>query len=228
MGWRTQTQVSRTRPRHRMGHVSSPTRDIASTWVLLEGASDVAAVRAVAERVGLRLRDRGIRLVDMGGATNVRHHLHEAAAAPTSPRVIGMCDIKEAGFFVRALRDLPCDVATADDLPRWGFQLCDRDLEDELMRALGPDRVRGVLEGLRLGDRFATFTQQPAWADRDFHEQARRFAGVASGRKEVMAAALATALDPTALPTPLRGLLDDMSTTGPTLRALIGADRTGT
>jgi hypothetical protein len=200
---------------------------VAPTWVLLEGASDVAAVRAVAERSGLTLDDRGVRLVDMGGATNVRRHLRDAARAPTSPRVLGMCDIKEAGFFVRALRDLGCDVASAQALPQWGFQLCNRDLEDELLRALGPVRVRVVLEDLGLTDRFETFTQQPAWVARDFHEQAHRFAGVASGRKELMAEALAVALHPRSLPAPLSGLLDDISSSGPTLASLTATERTG-
>lgn len=199
----------------------------APTWVLLEGASDVAAVRAVAERIGLRLFSARVRLVDMGGATNVRRHLLDAERAPTSPRVLGMCDIKEAGFFVRALRDLECDVTSVDELPRWGFHLCDRDLEDELMRALGPERVRGVLDRLGLTDRFATFTQQPAWSARDFHEQVHRFAGVASGRKEIMAQALAEALDPASVPAPLRGLLDDLSSTGRTFASLRRQDRTG-
>jgi hypothetical protein len=197
------------------------------TWVLLEGASDVAAVQAASERAGLELGDAGVRLIDMGGATNVRRHLLDAARAPTSPRVLGMCDIKEGGFFVRALRELECDVSSVDELPRWGFQLCDRDLEDELMRALGPDGVRRVLDSLRLSGRFATFTRQPAWAARDFHEQARRFAGVASGRKEVMAAALAATLDPEALPSPLRQLLDDLERGGPSFVARRSVGGTG-
>ena len=199
----------------------------APTWVLLEGASDVAAVRSVAERSGLRLDERDVRLVDMGGATNVRRHLFAAARATISPRVLGMCDIKEAPFFVRALRDVGCDVTSAQALPRWGFQLCDRDLEDELMRALGPRGVRDVIEGLGLEDRFATFTQQPAWAARDFHEQAHRFAGVASGRKELMAEGLARALPPRSLPRPLRGLLDDLAGEGPTFASLRASERTG-
>jgi hypothetical protein len=201
--------------------------DGASTWVLLEGASDVAAVRALAARAGVPLDGSGVRLVDMGGATNVRRHLLDAARASASPRVLGMCDIKEAGFFVRALRDLGCEVTSAQALPDWGFQLCDRDLEDELMRALGPGPVRAVLEHLGLTDRFTVFTQQPAWAARDFHEQAHRFAGVASGRKELMAQALALALNPESLPAPLRGLLDDLSSSGPTFASLGASERTG-
>ena len=95
------------------------------------------------------------------------------------------------------------------------------------MRALGPDGVRRVLDSLRLSGRFATFTRQPAWAARDFHEQARRFAGVASGRKEVMAAALAATLDPEALPSPLRQLLDDLERGGPSFVARRSVGGTG-
>ncbi|WP_404387971.1 hypothetical protein [Humibacillus xanthopallidus] len=200
------------------------------TLVLLEGASDVAALQAASERAGLALDDAGVRLIDMGGATNVRRHLVDAARAPTKPRVLGMCDIKEGSFFVRALRELDCDVSSVEELPRWGFQICDRDLEDELLRALGPDGVRQVFDGLGLSGRFATFTRQPAWAAREFHDQARRFAGVASGRKEVMAAALAAALDPQALPSPLSRLLDDVVRGGPAFVALgraRGADGAG-
>ena len=195
--------------------------------MLLEGASDVAALQAASERASLGLGDAGVRLIDMGGATNVRRHLVDAARAPTKPRVLGMCDIKEGSFFVRALRELDCDVSSVDELPRWGFQLCDRDLEDELLRALGSDGVRQVFDGLGLSGRFATFTRQPAWAARDFHEQARRFAGVASGRKEVMAAALAAALDPEALPSPLRQLLDDVVRGGASLVARRSAGGAG-
>ncbi|MEO7446887.1 MAG: TOPRIM nucleotidyl transferase/hydrolase domain-containing protein [Humibacillus sp.] len=190
------------------------------TWVLLEGLSDVAAVRAVASTLGLDLDASEVRLVDMGGATNVRRHLRAAADQERSPRVIGMCDVKEGGFVVRALRDLLCDVRSAADLPRWGFQLCDRDLEDELLRALTPSQVSAVLSGLGLTDRFAAFRRQPAWSGRDLHEQLHRFSGVASGRKELMAQALAGALDVTRLPPPIAALVGSLRQDGPTLERL--------
>ena len=101
---------------------------------------------------------------------------------------------------MRALRRVGCDVEAADELPRWGFQVCHRDLEDELMRDLGETRhPRGAVEASGLTQRFAMLTQQPAWCPGSFHEQVHRFAGAASGRKELMAAALAEALDVDAL-----------------------------
>ena len=43
--------------------------------VLVEGASDVVAVRAVAEGRGADLAGLGVVLVPMGGATNVRRNV---------------------------------------------------------------------------------------------------------------------------------------------------------
>lgn len=192
-------------------------------WVLLEGASDVAAVRVVADRSGIDLDDLGVHLVDMRGATNIRRHLLAAAEATDSPRVLGMCDRPEGTFFVRALRRVGCDVTGVNELPDWGFQVCDRDLEDELMRDLGELGTREVLAGLGLTQRFAMLTQQPAWVAGTFHEQVHRFAGAASGRKELMAAALAEALDIGALPSPLAGLLGAMTSPGPTFEELRAA-----
>jgi hypothetical protein len=192
-------------------------------WVLLEGASDVAAVRVVAGRAGIILADEGIHLADMHGATNIRRHLLAVSEAADSPRVLGMCDAPEAPYFVRALRRAGCAVESADELPWWGFQVCDRDLEDELMRDVGEHGLREVLETLALTQRFAMLTQQPAWVSGSFHEQVHRFAGAASGRKELMAAAMAEALDVAALPKPLAGLLEAMTRPGPTFEELRGA-----
>jgi hypothetical protein len=196
-------------------------------WVLLEGASDVAAVRVVARRRGIDLAGLGVHLADMRGATNIRRHLLAAAEAADSPRVVGMCDAPEAPFFVRALRRVGCAVEGATDLPRWGFQVCHRDLEDELMRDLGEQATREVVDALGLTQRFAMLTQQPAWQAGSFHEQVHRFAGAASGRKELMAAALAEALDVDALPIPLAGLLDAIALPGPTISQLRSTPPTG-
>ena len=62
-------------------------------------------------------------------------------------------------------------------------------------------------ESARLSASFATFTRQPAWADRPFADQLRRFAGAGSGRKELLAGALTAALTYDELPPPLAGLV---------------------
>ena len=164
--------------------------------VLLEGRSDVAAVRTVATRLGLPVD--GYRLVDMGGITNVRRHL----AAARDAQVVGMCDAGEAHVVARALR---IDEAR---LAEHGFEVCDADLEDELIRACGPDRVLDVLDRWGLSARFATFCNQPAWRDRAVPDRLHRFAGTTSGRKALLAEALAEALEPDRVPAPLVALLE--------------------
>lgn len=192
--------------------VSAP---MALTWVLLEGTSDVAAVRALRDARGIAPDAEPCRLVDMGGATNVRRHLEAASRADPRPRVVGLCDEREAAFFVRALEavsghghvDRPI---TVDTLPAHGFQICRRDLEDELLRALGAEGALAVLAGVGLRDAFTAFTRQPAWQGHPVLDQLHRFCGTTSGRKELMAGALARALDERSCPPPLAALLATM------------------
>lgn len=195
----------------------------APTWVLLEGASDVAAVRALRAARGVSPEDEPCLLVDMGGATNIRRHLEVARTARPRPRVVGLCDEREAAYFVRALAEVrgvwaaggdpeadlrrPMSLA---DLPDHGFHVCRRDLEDELLRALGVDGALAVLTDLGLHDAFVVFTRQPAWHGRPELDQLRRFCGTTSGRKELLAGALAGALGDADCPPPLAALLDSL------------------
>lgn len=185
--------------------------DRAGTVVLLEGPSDVAAVRAVAAAYGVTDRVHRYRLIDMGGVTNIRRHLEAVRTASMPVRVMGMCDAGEARFFVRALQVMGDGLHGESELAPQGFSVCEADLEDELIRALGPDRVVSVLYRLGLRETLATFQRQPAWRDRPLREQLHRFAGVASGRKTLLAGALAEALAPDEAPAPLRRLVGGMA-----------------
>ncbi|MEO5981273.1 MAG: ATP-dependent endonuclease [Pedococcus sp.] len=198
--------------------------------VLLEGRSDVAAVRALLQDRPPSVPVGQLDLVDMGGVTNIRRHLahlvNGSAAAPASApapapapapadngspqgvkRVLGVCDAGEASFFARALRSIGHPVASVQDMAALGFHVCDQDLEDELIRALGADRVIDVLADLELLDQFATFRRQPTWTGRPVTDQLRRFAGTTSGRKVLVAQALATAMAPHQAPPPLAALM---------------------
>jgi hypothetical protein len=185
--------------------------DHVGTVVLLEGPSDVAAVRAVAAAYGVTDDAHRYRLVDMGGVTNIRRHLQAIRTAPAPVRVMGMCDAGEAMFFVRALNAMGDGLHGDAELGSHGFSVCEADLEDELIRALGPERVVSVLCRLGLRETLAIFQRQPAWRDRPLHEQLHRFAGVASGRKTLLAGALAQALAPGEAPAPLRRLVAGMA-----------------
>ena len=176
--------------------------------VLVEGASDAAAVRVLCDARGIDSAEVDVR--EMGGVTNVGHHLR---ALQDGARVLGLYDAPEERFVVRALRAEGYDVADGTDLAGLGFGVCDRDLEDELIRALGPGRVEQVLAELGELDRFRAFQRQPQWRGREVSEQLRRFAGTTSGRKVLLARRLAEELDADTTPAPLAALVDEIERT---------------
>jgi hypothetical protein len=187
--------------------VTAQPREGRRVVVLVEGRSDVAVVRTLLER---RAADdvTGVEVVSMEGVTNIERHLSRLEATRPTTEVVGLCDVAEAGFLVRALQRRGKAVSGKTDLPRHGFFVCDADLEDELIRAVGPGAVAEALAELGDAARFLTFQQQPEWRGRSLHDQLRRFAGSRSGRKEQLAGALAARLDPAALPPPLHGLVE--------------------
>jgi len=181
-------------------------KSVDSFTVLLEGASDVRAVEALAKRAGVDLAR--VELVDLGGVTNAGKALSRLFEHSAETQVAGLCDANEAGVIVRALRRVGLPARDETDLPSYGFFVCRVDLEDELIRALGTARAVGVIERLGLGAKFQALRGQEAWRDRPLAHQLHRFCGVASGRKELLAGAFAAELQPGEAPPPLRDLID--------------------
>ncbi len=115
---------------------------MAEAVVLVEGESDRVAVETVAALLGRDLV--GVRIEVLGGATNVGHVL---GTLGESMRVLGLYDEPEERWFCNGLRRAGFGkVHDRDDLETLGFFACVRDLEDELIRALGATRVRDVIE----------------------------------------------------------------------------------
>jgi hypothetical protein len=121
-----------------------------------------------------------------------------------------MCDLAEAGFYLRALACRGLPVLSPADLASYGFHTCVVDLEDELIRALGPARALDIVADLGLRRAFSRFSGQPFWRDQTPHAQLKRFAGTTSGRKALLARAFAAALPPDQQPRPLALLLDQI------------------
>ena len=88
---------------------------------------------------------------------------------------------------------------------------CDRDLEDEVIRAAGADTVLATLEARGELALFRVFQGQPAQRGRPVEAQLHRFAGTAAGRKARFAADVVAALPPDRIPPPLARLLDVLS-----------------
>ncbi|UOE24943.1 TOPRIM nucleotidyl transferase/hydrolase domain-containing protein [Agromyces soli] len=177
--------------------------------VLVEGDSDAVVVERLAAARGIRFDGgaSGAALVSMQGVTNIRRVVAELRADRPRTTVLGLADAPEERFVAAAIAD---DGAALDrdGLAARGFFVCVRDLEDELIRALGTDAVEDALREIGDAGRFATFQRQPEWRDRARADQLHRFAGSGAGRKRALAAQLAERLDASTTPVPLRRLLD--------------------
>ncbi|RST12600.1 ATP-dependent endonuclease [Streptomyces sp. WAC05374] len=167
--------------------------------VLLEGLSDAAAVDALAGRRGRDLAAEGICVLPMGGAMSVGRFAHLLGPSGLGLRLAGLCDEAERDHYARGWERAGAEQS--------GFFVCAADLEDELIRALGVNRVQelvreeGELRPLR------TFLRQPAQQGRPAHQQLRRFFGTKKGRKIHYGRVLVEALAPDRVPAPLDRLL---------------------
>lgn len=154
--------------------------------VLVEGITDRLALEAVAARLGLRLA--GIEIVPIGGAQAVRRAFAEYEGRP----VAGLCDAGEERWFRRVLGD--------------ATYVCDQDLEDELIRALGVGRVQEVISAQGELDTFRSFQNQVYWRGRPVERQLRRWLQN-GGRYLRYPPLLVEAMGPNEVPRPLADVL---------------------
>jgi hypothetical protein len=176
--------------------------------VLVEGTSDQRALEALAARRGRDLRAEGVAIVPIGGAQAIGRSLARFGPHGLNLELAGLCDAGEERDFRRALElaGLGVDL-TREHMERLGFYVCDRDLEDELIRALGAETVRQVVDAQGDLGSFRTLQKQPAWQGRTDEEQLRRFMGSGGSRKIRYARLLVEALDLARVPRPLDGVL---------------------
>ena len=170
------------------------------TTVLVEGESDQVAVEALARRDGLDLEAEHVAVVAMGGATGIGHFLERYGPTGADHRLLGLCDQAESAYVARVL-----ERAGAGSGVR--FQVCDADLEDELVRCLGTDAVLDVVAAAGELASFRLLQRQPAQRDRPLSDQLRRLFAGRSGHKVRYARLLVAALSPGQAPPPLAALV---------------------
>lgn len=144
-------------------------------------------VEGESDRVALETLGVAAPIVVLGGA--------HAIARFARGDAVGLCDAREAPLFRRALADV---------------FVCDPDLEAELIRALGVERVEAVLAAQGDLASFRTLQKQPEWRGREPAEQLRRFFGSGARRKIRYACVLVEALGPEEVPAPLAGIIDSV------------------
>jgi hypothetical protein len=176
--------------------------------VLVEGISDQIALETLAARRGRNFDREGVSVVPIGGAQAIGRFLTRFGPSGSDLRLAGLCDTGEEEVFRRSLElaGFGSDL-TRLDMERLGFHVCVEDLEDELIRVLGPACVEAVLDSQGDLESFRTFQKQPAWRGRRIEGQLRRFLGSADRRKIRYARLLVDALDLADVPRPLDGVL---------------------
>ena len=176
--------------------------------VLVEGISDQIALETLAARRGRNLDGEGVSVVPIGGAQAIGRFLTRLGDQASGATLTGLCDAGEEKIFRRSLEraGFGSDL-TRSDMERLGFYVCVEDLEDELIRAVGPAAVEAVFDSQGDLGSFRTFQKQPAWRGRKIEAQLRRFMCSADRRKIRYARLLVDALDLARVPRPLDGVL---------------------
>jgi Overcoming lysogenization defect protein-like, TOPRIM domain len=172
--------------------------------MLVEGMSDRIAIETLAERRGRDLAAEGVSVIPMGGAQAIGGFLQRFRGL----RLAGLCDAGEVGEFQRGLEraGLGSNLDRAG-MERLGFYVCEPDLEAELIRALGAERVLEVVDSHGDLPPFHTLQRQVEWRGRPVEDQLRRFMGSGGSRKTRYARYLVEALEPGEVPRPMEQLL---------------------
>ncbi len=183
-----------------------------SPRLLVEGESDQVAVETAAARLGYDLASSGVVVVPVGGA-------HAMACFLDADVAGGLCDAGEEQVVRRALQHAGRDVGSArSGLEAAGFFVCEADLEDELIRALGTERVEAVFADAGDLHSFRTMQRQPAQRGRAVDDQLHRFIASHSGHKRTYARLLVEALELEAIPAPLARLVAHVSAAAGSVR----------
>jgi hypothetical protein len=177
--------------------------------ILVEGWSDQAAVETLAQRRGLVLRSEGVLTVPMGGVTNLGAFVRELGAGDVGLRLAGLCDAAEEVYVSRTLEQAGMGrVHRRVDLEAIGFFVCEADLEDELIRALGLKAVETMLSNEGELNSFRRFQEQPAQRERTLQAQLHRFMGTRATRKIRYGALLTGAIDLARVPRALNLVIE--------------------
>jgi len=182
--------------------------DRARAIILVEGISDQIALETLAVRRGRDLGAEGVVILPIGGIHAIKRYLRQFGPEGADVRVAGLCDAGEEEFLRRSLAVARFgSPQTRTDMARLGFHVCVEDLEDELIRAVGAERVTELFD--THGDRksFRSMQGQPAWRGRNAEAQMRRYLGAGSARKLRYARLLTEAIDLPRVPRPLDAVL---------------------
>jgi len=161
------------------------------TIVIVEGDSDKEALEALARLRGRDLEAEEVSIVPIGGAHAISRFMRSLEPPDAGVRLAVLVDAGEERAYRLGLERS----GRGSAFDRVGMvSVCSADLEDELIRALGAERVQMVIQTMGDLQSWQTFQKQPFQRGRPIEAQLRRFMGTISGRKARYARALVEAL----------------------------------
>ncbi|HEY3764471.1 MAG TPA: TOPRIM nucleotidyl transferase/hydrolase domain-containing protein [Gaiellales bacterium] len=173
--------------------------------MLVEGRSDEIAVRTLARLRGRDLAAEDVSVLATGGAQAMGRFLAAYGPSGANVTLAGLCDEGEEPSVRRALERAGLAAAPGRaGLEQLGFFVCERDLEDELVRGLGIAATQALLDAHGKLGAFRTYQKQPAHRARPTADQLR---GFLNNWKVDLAGPLVEALEPARVPRPLNGVL---------------------
>lgn len=183
----------------------------ATVVILVEGISDQLALEVLAERLEVNLDRLGVSIVPIDGADTLRTFLRILGPSGLKLQLRGLCDADKEDVWRGVLEEEGfAPVEDRASMASKGFHVADRDLEDELVAALGEQKVREVIATAGDASALGRFEQQAANAGSAEQDVLRKFVG-SRRRKVKYAPLLADVLDLEDVPHVLRGVLPDDS-----------------
>jgi len=156
----------------------------ARSVILVEGPSDKLALQAAAEKLSKDLDSRGASIIELDGANTLATFLKLVGKTGFDLPIYALCDADKESLWRSTLQSAGYGtLETRADLEAFGFLVADRDLEDELIRALGVARVKAAITNEGDDSAWATFQKQGTQRGLPELEQLRNFIQVRTARK---------------------------------------------
>lgn len=147
----------------------------AMTVILVEGISDYFVVRLLAHQAARSLDGEGVTVLSMEGAGMLRTYVALLGPHGFQLRLAGLCDVDAEASWLATLQDAGVPVHDRASMESNGFFVCDQDLEDELVRAIGDAETQSVIAAEGEAAAFAAFAAQQGNVGLSVTEQLVRF-----------------------------------------------------
>jgi putative ATP-dependent endonuclease of OLD family len=118
----------------------------ADVVVLVEGFSDLLAVRTLARLIGVDLDGVGVSLIALEGQTLLKQHHALFGPDGLDLQLRGLCDADAEGEWIARLSAAGLAVIDRASMALNGFYVCDPDLEAELLGALSEAEIENVID----------------------------------------------------------------------------------